>query len=304
MQDLSKFARAAWFTTAYNIAVILWGAWVRISGSGAGCGEHWPTCNGQILPRDPSTATMIEFAHRATSGLTLIFTLGIAIWAARLFAKTSIVRRAANTTLVFVLLEAALGALLVIFGLVDKDESTARALVVGVHLVNTFGLVGAGALCAWWASGHAVPTLSRPHLPGRNLFLMAAVGILLVGMTGAITALGDTLFPVSPTDGQGLLARIRDDITAGEHFLVRLRVLHPAIAIVVGSGLMMLGFRQMERFPGPSKWVVGLVTIELIAGLANIYLAAPGWMQIIHLLLADLLWVSLLILASESLADA
>ena len=107
---MTRFSRFAWGVTAYNILVILWGAWVRISGSGAGCGEHWPDCNGEVIPTAPTTRTLIEFTHRATSGLCLVLTLAMAVWAYRVFAPRHHVRRAANVTLAFVLAEAALGA--------------------------------------------------------------------------------------------------------------------------------------------------------------------------------------------------
>ena len=56
--------RFAWFTVFYNVLVILWGALVRASGSGAGCGNHWPLCNGQVIPVSPGWHTVIEFTHR------------------------------------------------------------------------------------------------------------------------------------------------------------------------------------------------------------------------------------------------
>jgi len=297
---MTRFSRFAWGVTAYNILVILWGAWVRISGSGAGCGEHWPDCNGEVIPTAPTTRTLIEFTHRATSGLCLVLTLAMAVWAYRVFAPRHHVRRAANVTLAFVLAEAALGALWVIFGLVEKNDSVARAIVVGVHLVNTFGLVGAGALTAYWASGGPLPSRSHPR---RNVFGVAIVAVLLVGMTGAITALGDTLFPVSPTDGAGLLAHIRADLSAGEHFLVRLRIVHPLVALLAGGFLVTLAFSTLDDAPRASWTVIILVTAQMIAGTTNVALAAPGWMQIIHLLLADVLWIALLIQAVECLAD-
>ncbi len=48
------FSRYAWGVLLWNVLVALWGAYVRATGSGAGCGSHWPTCNGEILPRAPA----------------------------------------------------------------------------------------------------------------------------------------------------------------------------------------------------------------------------------------------------------
>src|SRR5215467_12703113 len=69
----------AWGVLAYNVAVIAWGAFVRASGSGAGCGRHWPLCNGEVVPRPTSVATVIEATHRATSGLALVGVVGLLV---------------------------------------------------------------------------------------------------------------------------------------------------------------------------------------------------------------------------------
>jgi len=58
---LQPFAKAAWGVLAYSILVILWGAYVRISFSGDGCGDHWPLCHGEVIPTAPSVKTLIEF---------------------------------------------------------------------------------------------------------------------------------------------------------------------------------------------------------------------------------------------------
>jgi heme A synthase len=303
----TRFARFAGIALLYTIGVILWGAWVRITGSGAGCGEHWPTCHGTVLPQDASRETLIELTHRATSGVTLILTVVLFVWARRAFASGSPVRLAAAITLAFVVAEAALGAGLVLFGLVADNDSVARAVVVALHLCNTFGLLAFGALAAWWAAGGSVPRWSGrgPH----NWILAGAIlSLILVGMTGAITALGDTLFPVAPTEGAGLFARVREDLSAGQHFLVQLRVIHPVLA--VGVGLILVGVTtwlrgsdDRPRVHALAAATSGVVVLELGAGVLNITLGAPGWLQLVHLALADVLWISTVILAAETLAD-
>jgi len=290
----------------YNLMVILWGAWVRITGSGAGCGDHWPSCGGEIIPRDPGIETIIEFTHRLTSGFTLIFTLLITIYAFRLFPKDHPVRKMAVLTLIFVLSEAALGAILVLKGLVAKDTSISRAVVVALHLANTHGLIAFGTLTAWWSH----PRLAMPpHLKTeRRLFEGAILGLLIVGMTGAITALGDTLFPINPADTENIMARIRQDFSPTEHFLVRLRIIHPFLA--VGLSLFLVGIsthvqRRAQRegqkgFDHPltlklAQGVVFLTLTQVGLGIINISLGAPGWMQLIHLFVADILWIAVVL---------
>ena len=125
---MDRFARYSWITLAYNIAVILWGAYVRATGSGAGCGEHWPLCNGVVIPRDPSVATLIEYSHRITSGFALIAVVVLLVWVWRACAPGHPARRGAVWTVVFMLTEAAVGAGLVLFQLVADNASMARAM--------------------------------------------------------------------------------------------------------------------------------------------------------------------------------
>ena len=300
----ARFATWAWRAVGYNILVILWGAWVRITGSGAGCGEHWPTCGGEIIPREPELETIIELTHRLTSGFTLIFAVVIVVWARRIFAAEHRARRAATITLIFILAEAALGALLVLKGLVDKDASVSRAVVVALHLVNTYGLVGFGALTAWWA----VP---RPVVKGdvdgraRGMWV-AVVGMVVVGMTGAVTALGDTLFPITPTLDGGLFAHVVQDLSMADHFLVRLRAVHPIVAVVVGVFMLVVssGIYRESRDALSTRLggaMMLLTMLQMGLGVLNILLAAPGWMQLIHLLVADILWI-VVVLATVHLA--
>ena len=147
-----RLARFAWWVLAYNLVVILWGAYVRASGSGAGCGSHWPLCNGEVIPRGASITTLVEFSHRLTSGLALIAVVAL-WWRCRsLVAAGSAARRMANASLVLMLTEAAVGAGLVLFQLVADNASMARALFMAIHLINTFLLVAALTLTAHYLS--------------------------------------------------------------------------------------------------------------------------------------------------------
>src|SRR6266545_577749 len=191
---MDRFARYSWITLACNIAVVLWGAAVRATGSGAGCGSHWPLCNGEIVPRSPRLETIIELTHRVTSGIALLLVVGLVVLAFRWRPRGHAARKAAAFTLFFMLTEAAVGAGLVLFELVADNQSMARALFMGTHLTNTFFLLGAMALTAHFASGGA-----PFRLRGRGslaVWLVSGAALLLIaGVSGAITALGDTLFP-------------------------------------------------------------------------------------------------------------
>ena len=296
----SRFTSFAWFVLVYNIAVILWGAYVRATGSGAGCGGHWPLCNGDVLPRTPAVETLIEFSHRIMSGLSLLLIGLLLYWAWRLFLRGDRIRKGALAAALLVVLETLIGAGLVLFDLVGGNTSITRAVVGALHLVNTFMLLGALTLTALWSSQRKTRKvqMSNPHVV---LLMLVLLGILIVGVSGAIAALGDTLFPT-----ETLSAGIAMDLDPSTHFLVRLRLLHPVIAVAVGLYIVLfmriLQLRGSRMDLNTLGWIVStLVLIQWLAGVVNLLMLAPVWMQILHLLLADLLWILLIIFTDASL---
>jgi heme A synthase len=289
----------AWGVLAYNLLVILWGAFVRATGSGAGCGSHWPLCNGEVIPPAPAVETLIEFTHRLTSGVALLAVFAMVIWARRSYPAGHIVRRGVHFSLFFIILEALLGAGLVLFELVAHNASVTRAFSMAAHLLNTFLLVAALALTAWWAGGAPKPQL-RSHPQYVWKLGVAMFGLLIVGMSGAITALGDTLFQAQSSGGQALTPLVET--------LVRLRVFHPLIATLVGLYTVLLAWsiHSSTRTTVTRRLAIALsvlFVIELIAGGINVLLLAPVWMQLLHLLLADLVWIALVLLGASVLAE-
>ncbi|MHB8734286.1 MAG: COX15/CtaA family protein [Terriglobales bacterium] len=293
--ETRRFARYAWWVLGANLAVIVWGALVRASGSGAGCGNHWPLC-GAAFSAHPMAATLIEFAHRMSSGVVVILVLGLALWARRTLPRGHAARRSAMWALIFILSEALLGASLVLLGHVALDASPARVVWLSLHLVNTFFLLAALSLTAWWACDHA-----RPELGGRRregwLLGVGLVGTLLLGVSGAITALADTLFPAA-TLAQGM----QQDFSPTAHFLVRLRVIHPALAVLFGVYLMLAAVYCAQRNNRSARhlaaMLLGLIVLQWTAGGLNIVLDAPVWLQLVHLLGADLVWITLVLLTA------
>lgn len=295
-----RFARFAWGVLIYNLLVVLWGAFVRATGSGAGCGSHWPKCNGVFIPHEPSVKTVIEFAHRTTSGLALVFVVIMAVWAFRSYPRSHSVRLGAGLSLLFIISEALVGAGLVLFSLVAENASMVRAFSISIHLVNTFLLLGALTLTAWWASGGAAMWV-RGHGRVAMLLGMALLGLLLVGMSGAITALGDTLFPAA-----SLAEGFAQDFSPGAHLLIRLRIWHPVLAILIGLFTVVTARYVSAQRPGRTvkqlaQALAVLFGIQLFVGSLNVALLAPVWMQLVHLLLADLVWIALVLLTGAVL---
>lgn len=301
LSSRTGFRRFAWINLLYNFGVILWGAFVRATGSGAGCGEHWPLCNGVVVPREPTITTLIELTHRLTSGVALILVVILAIWAWRAFEKGHPVRLGASLSVGIMIVEALLGAGLVLFGLVDDNATIARAFAMVLHLVNTLFLVAALGLTAWWASGGRPIRLQGQGVMGA-MFLLSVAAMLTLGGSGAIAALGDTLFPAG-----SLREGIAQDFHPTAHFLLRLRIFHPLIAMGTGAYILLLSLvaallrpRRSVRLLALS--LVGLFLLQLAVGLINLVLLAPVWLQLVHLLMADLVWLALVFLAAASLA--
>jgi heme A synthase len=296
LKSKKNFTVFAWCVLGYNLLVIAWGAYVRATGSGAGCGAHWPLCNGVVIPRAPQIETLVEFSHRLSSGLSLILVTLLVIWAYRAYEKGNRTRTAATLALVFTLTEAAVGAGLVLFELVAEDTSIQRVYSIVIHLLNTYLLLAALTLTAWWAARGAPKKLIWPGYPGLALVIGLA-GLLVLGASGAITALGDTLFPSA-----SVAAGVQEDFSPTAHFLIRLRIWHPIIAVINGIYLFVLiwwlrrkiGIRESVRL---ANLLLILFGLQLVLGATNILLLAPVWLQMIHLVTSDLIWICLILTA-------
>jgi heme a synthase len=294
-----RFARFARALVGYTLGVILFGAGVRITNSGAGCGQHWPTCNGEVLHLPKSLATLVELTHRLTSGLSLLAVLGLLIGAFRLFPRGHVVRASAVFSFVMILIEALIGMVIVLMRWVVQDASFGRILALPLHLVSTALLTAALTWCAYFAS---VPDAKPTPLPraARSLLLLAGLGILLVSATGAVTALGDTVYPAHAS---GFAARLQEDQGLNAHILQRMRGIHPFIAVGVAAfvayvAALYSGYCSSRGVRRASQALVFSLVLQVCAGVLNIWLSAPGPLQIVHLLLANFVWIALILLAA------
>ena len=284
-------------TLSVTVLVILWGAYVRATGAGAGCGNHWPLCNGAIVPRQPIVETVVEFTHRITSGLAFLLVLGQFVIVRQQSSPGHRMRLYASLAMLFMVIEALIGAVLVLFELVAFNTSIARAAVGAFHLLNTFLLL---AMITLVVDGSKNEPEGRFVATGiRFGFLLAGIlGVLLIGMSGAITALGDTLFPST-----SFLGGFTQELKADAHFLIRLRVWHPMIALIA-TLLIYIGMRLPSpgvRQPSTYQLLLSILLItQLLAGVINVLLLAPVWLQITHLLLADLIWIGLIVYTNHS----
>ena len=306
MNPQTRYHRLAWAMLAYLGFVILYGAVVRITGSGAGCGQHWPTCHGEVLHLPQSVETTIELTHRLTSGLTLPLALVMAVMAMRRFEKGHLVRRAAWGTVLFLVIEALIGARLVLLGLVGLNDSFPRAYWMAAHLTSTCLLTGSAGVMVWGSSPNRPSgTLRRAFDPTAWSLIGALVIVYVIAATGAITALGDTLYPVA--EGTSVGATLAASTNSTAHFLEQARSIHPILAVVGGLWVLQVGVAIPGRYTSDrcrrlGNLLAGLVVAQVAAGGINIYLDAPGWLQVIHLALACSVWLALVFLTLEVLA--
>ena len=296
---MRALARFAWGVLIYTVAVVLWGAYVRATGSGAGCGAHWPLCNGEVLPRSAAVDTLIEFSHRLTSGLALLAVVVLLVWTYRACRTGHPARLGAALTLFFMVAEAAVGAGLVLFELVADNASMARAMFMAAHLLNTFFLLAAITLTAWWLSGGPRLVL-HGRGPAAAGVLAGCAGLLLAGASGAVAALGDTLYPSA-----SLAEALRADLSASSEILLRLRVFHPVLAVAAALGVSVVSRRIARGQPAAARaarTVTALAVLQLALGCLNVLLLAPVWLQLVHLLVADGIWIGFVMLGAQALA--
>ena len=276
---LNSYAKLGLFL---SIVSILAGAFVRATGSGDGCGATWPTCKGRIIPALTDTSELIEFSHRSVSGFLLIVTL-IIFSKTRKLHKASLVKSVTNYLTFFVIFEAIIGAVIVLFEWVGLNSSLPRIIAVPIHLVNTFGLLGSYAILYKILEDDIQEIKS---IFNKNFILISFL-FLLSGATGSITALADVLFP-SASFIEGFLA----DFDKTSEVLTRLRILHPIISTILSIVLYLYSTRINKKYGVNVKLLKTFVIIAVSLGVLNVLSNIVLPLSILHLAIADFLWIS------------
>ncbi len=291
--------RYAWFVLAYNVLVVLWGTFVRATGSGGGCGDHWPLCNGVVLPQLARFHTVVEFTHRMMSGASLALIAILLVWTWRSTRRGQLARWASGAAMVLVLNEALLGALLVLLQLVGHNASAGRAVYLCFHFANTLLLLAALALAAEFLS-RPLDRATTALRHGSLLFpTLGIIATLIVGVSGSLAALGDTLFPST-----SLAGAFHQDFSATASMLLRLRWIHPVSAFIAGAFIAWL-LAQSFRRTAPSRTrnlgiaVLCTLLVQYLLGISDVLLLAPTWLQVLHLLGADIFWICLVLLTAN-----
>lgn len=293
------FAKFAYFTVGYNVLVILWGVFLRASHSGDGCGQHWVTCQGEVIPSAPELKTLIEFSHRVTTVIAGFVVIALVVWAIRAFPKRHPVRLAAFLSLVLIVVEGLIGRGLVLTGNTAGNWTPTRPYWAAGHLINTFALLAVLTLTAWFARDRQVPKRFL-SVNLKLLLAIAAIGILLVGISGSMAALTNMLFP-SATIAEG----IAKDFAPDSHWLLRLRISHPLLAVSVGIYLIFIAdlLKRKLASAAVARWanVLSILFIaQAIFGAVTLLTLAPIVMQLGHLFLADAVWIAFVVLAASA----
>jgi cytochrome c oxidase assembly protein subunit 15 len=297
----SQFQKFALGLLFYTVLVIVWGAWVRISHSGDGCGDTWPLCHGQLIPEAERGKTWVEYTHRLMSGLYGLIVIYFYFVAHKLYPKGAFAKKAALFSLIFMITEAALGAKLVLFKLVASNDTPYRAFVMALHQVNSFLLTGAIALTY-------VSSLSEDHKPAQNKSAWYVsyfpLIIIAIGITGAWASLSNSLFP-----SDTLLGGLKEDLATNSHFLIRLRIYHPLVALICGGSLSLFFWMKSQSAKSfmlqrRSFQMSVLLLCGILFGIATLMFHAPVWMKLAHLTLAHTIWVTLLLWVYHFRRDA
>ncbi len=276
------------------VIVILWGAVVRATGSGAGCGANWPLCNGVVFPlHHPRLATVIEFTHRATTGVCSTLYLIVLAWIFFARPEGDRARKAAVWSGLLIVTEALLGRALVLHGWVDRNVSDMRAVMQCIHFTNTLLLLAAFTLMWWWVRERSEE--QRFDSLTRTLAAASVLTTILVGATGSVAALADTLFPAA-----SLREALAADFSPTAPLLIHMRWLHPASSMIAILFASWLALRMRTLM---SRRLLLLIAAQVALGIVDVFLMAPTWMQVLHLLGADLFWINLVCLSAEVLTS-
>ena len=242
---------------------------------------------------------MIEFTHRITSGLSFFFVVALLWWTFAGTARGHLARGAAVAAVFFTVVEAVLGAFLVKLGLTAQSQSPLRAPYLALHLTNTLLLLAALTLIAHFLGRRTGFLRREVRLAALGGALASVAVVLIVGVTGSLAALGDTLYPAS-----SFTSAMTQDFSSTGAWLVRWRWTHPTVAFVACFFLVWLLVRTARNSTrgnnrGLSALVLSLLAAQIVLGILDVVFLAPAWLQIAHLLGADLLWSALVVLAAR-----
>lgn len=273
----SKLSRGLYLFWIYTLLVIAWGAWVRISHSGNGCGDHWPLCNGDFIPNLEIKKTLVEYSHRLMSGAYGLIVLWIFYFFHRRKNTHLLSKKMSLYLLAFMILEALLGALLVKQNLVTVNDSIFRLVAMSLHQLNSFLLTGTTYL------------LYKSVSQDLNIrFTKLNISFLILAVSGAVASLAGTLFPST-----SILEGILKDFSEHSHLFVRLRILHPVFALLSISSIIYWLNTKANNSKADTHLAIKLF-LAMAVGIITLITLSPIWLKIAHLMIAHFIWSEIL----------
>ncbi len=293
------FSRLCFGVLLFCLCIILWGAWVRISHSGDGCGPNWPDCQGEyLIDKTAPAKTWIEWTHRASTSVFGILVILLLLSAFIKFPKKHPVRKSSLCILFFTITEALIGAILVKFHLTGNNFSPLRVLTMNLHLINSLLLTCSLFLC-WRFSFNKVFSFSH-----RKYFPIFILIFFVIAFFGSISALSATLFP-----SHSLIEGFLRDFHPDSNWLIRLRWLHPVLAILLGGGFAVYchKFFKNKKTGQKDKSLIlftACLGLALLSGILNLFLLSPVFLKLSHLLIVYGLAMSFLLALENPLKSS
>ena len=285
--------RLAWAGAVLAVGLVVLGGVVRITGSGMGCGDHWPRCNGEWFP-PLDLPTAIEIGHRWAAVLVSLFVVATFAVAWLRHRREPELFRPAALAVILLVAQVLLGAVTV------KLELPASVVIV--HLMNAMLLVGALVVTALRARpGGLPPRPVRRHAAHRLVHLAAGAGlaVILLGASVANMNAGWSCRGFPFCEGAGLLPPA---VPLGPLHWTH-RVAAYAFLAIIAVLTVRVGRRREEEL-GPLRTaayaVLALTLMQIVVAATMVLHLLPPSLRAAHLALGTLLWVALIVLVVRS----
>jgi len=275
-----RFTRLAWTAATFTYLLIILGAIVRITGSGLGCGEHWPLCNGELLP-PLDLPTIIEYGHRLAAAAVSVLVAALAVYAWWLRRGAGSPKgvpdgpgerfspdRTAYVALGLLVVQVLLGAVTVKLSL--------PPWTVILHLGTAMLLLATLILIA---RGHPITPHSRVGLAALTLgFGTVLFGALTANLGAASACLG---FPLC-----------NDQFIPAGNYLQHIHWTHRLLAYTLFAYVWWWALRSKKR---GAWYVVGLVTVQVAVAAGMVLLSLPPALQAAHVAVGTAVWAALVL---------
>jgi heme a synthase len=281
-----SFTRLAWTAAAFTYLLIILGAIVRITGSGMGCGEHWPLCNGRLLP-PLDLPTLIEYTHRLVAAAVSVVVTALAAYAWWLRQEAGSTEQSSNgpiavqsdrptvrpsvvsyVALALLVLQVALGAIAVRLEL--PPWTVILHLGIAMLLLATLIVAARGSV------------RSPPSRAGLGALFLGFVTVLFGALTANLGAASACLgFPLC-----------NGELVPEGNYLQHVHWTHRLLAYALLGYVVWWALRTGRR---GAWYVVALVTAQVAVAAALVLLALPRPLQAAHVAVGAAVWAGLVL---------